>query len=122
MPGMDGIELTRELAGCGMALPVILISGHADVPIAVAGIKAGAKDFIEKPIGDTHLVATIDRELARSFEHRDSQKTTLKSNFARLFCAADAREIDVFNLFVQGFTSQEVAVNLNISLRTVAPK
>ncbi len=117
MPGMDGIELTRELAGRGMALPVILISGHADVPMAVAGIKAGAEDFIEKPIDDTHLVAAINRGLAHAFEHRDSQKTseTLRSNFARL----TPREIDIFSLVVQGFTSQEVAINLNISPRTV---
>lgn len=117
MPGMDGIGLTRELASRGMALPVILISGHADVPMAVAGIKAGAEDFIEKPIDDTHLVAAINRGLARAFEHRDSQKASeaLRSNFARL----TPREVEIFNLVAQGFTSQEVAIKLSISPRTV---
>ena len=117
MPGMDGIGLTRELGVRGIALPVILISGHADVPMAVAGIKAGAEDFIEKPIDDSLLVAAINRGLARSFEHRDSQATSdiLRSNFARL----TPREIEIFNLVVRGFTSQAMAAQLNISPRTV---
>src|SRR5262249_54693407 len=59
MPGTDGIELVRELGRRKVALPVVLISGHADVPMAVAGIKSGAEDFIEKPVDDAQLVAAI---------------------------------------------------------------
>jgi two-component system, LuxR family, response regulator FixJ len=59
MPGTDGIELVRELARRKIGLPVVLISGHSDVPKAVAGIKAGAEDFIEKPIDDAQLVAAL---------------------------------------------------------------
>src|SRR5262245_46704606 len=66
MPGMDGIELTRELARRGIGVPIVLISGHADVPMAVAGIKAGAEDFIEKPLDDRELIAAINRGLARA--------------------------------------------------------
>jgi two-component system response regulator FixJ len=65
MPGTDGIRLVRELVRRNVALPVILISGHADIPMAVAAIKAGAEDFIEKPVDDTQLVAAINRALAR---------------------------------------------------------
>ena len=116
-PEWTEIELTREIVSRGMALPVILISGHADVPMAVAGIKAGAEDFIEKPVDDTLLVAAINRGLARAFEHRDSQAISdnLRANFARL----TPREIEIFNLVVRGFTSQAVAAQLNISPRTV---
>src|SRR5215467_3923570 len=63
MPGTDGIGLVRELERRSVALPVILISGHADVPMAVAAIKSGAEDFIEKPVDDAQLVAAINRVL-----------------------------------------------------------
>jgi two-component system response regulator FixJ len=63
MPDMDGIELVRELARRQIPLPVVVISGHADVPMAAA-IKAGAEDFIAKPIDDVQLVAAINRGLA----------------------------------------------------------
>lgn len=117
MPGIDGIGLTRELARRKITLPVILISGHADVPMAVAAIKAGAEDFIEKPIDDSHLVAAINRGLARAFEHRDMQRSCaeLSSNFGRL----TPREVEIFDLIVQGFTSPAVAAKLKLSPRTV---
>src|SRR5262245_59800312 len=60
MPVMDGIELMQELTRRSVRLPVVLISGHADVPMAVAAIKAGANDFIEKPINDALLIAAIN--------------------------------------------------------------
>ena len=63
MPGTDGTGLVRELARRGIAMPVVLISGHADVPMAVAAIKSGAQDFIEKPVDDIQLVAAINRAL-----------------------------------------------------------
>jgi two-component system response regulator FixJ len=66
MPEMDGIELVRECARRGLSLPIVLISGHADVPMAVAAIKAGAEDFIEKPVDDAQLVAAINRCLAHA--------------------------------------------------------
>jgi two-component system, LuxR family, response regulator FixJ len=89
MPGMDGIELVRELARRQIPLPVVVISGHADVPMAVAAIKAGAEDFIEKPIDDVQLVAAINRGL------------------------------EVLDLVVQGYTSEAIAERLEISTRTV---
>ena len=88
MPGMDGIELVRELARRKIALPVVLISGHADVPMAVAGIKAGAEDFIEKPIDDRQLVAAINRGLARTFEQQVSKQS--QDALGRQLFAADA--------------------------------
>jgi len=84
MPGTDGITLVRELARRKIGLPVVLISGHADVPMAVAGIKAGAEDFIEKPIDDAQLVAAINRGLARIFSEQTMQQSfdALSTQFA----------------------------------------
>ena len=114
MPGMDGIELVRELARRGNALPVVLISGHADVPMAVAAIKAGAEDFIEKPVDDVHLLAAINRSLARSFARQQSL-----GELQRQLESLTAREVEVMDLVVQGYTSQAIASRLNISARTV---
>jgi two-component system, LuxR family, response regulator FixJ len=117
MPGTDGIGLVRELARRAIATPVVLISGHADVPMAVAAIKSGAQDFIEKPVDDKQLVAAINRALARSFEHLDSQRAqgVLDARFARL----TPRQIEIFDLVADGFTSQAIATRLHISVRTV---
>jgi two-component system, LuxR family, response regulator FixJ len=117
MPGMDGIELVRELARRRVSLPVVLISGHADVPMAVAAIKAGAEDFIEKPVDDAHLLAAINRCLARAFDtlSRGLSLDDLRERFARL----TPREREVLDLVVEGFTSQAIALKLGISQRTV---
>ena len=117
MPGMDGIELVRELARLRVALPVVLISGHADVPMAVAAIKAGAEDFIEKPIDDAHLLAAINRCFARALDSlsRDQSLDDLRQRFERL----TPRETEVMDLVAEGFTSQAIALRLGISQRTV---
>jgi two-component system, LuxR family, response regulator FixJ len=117
MPGTDGIALVRELARRGVALPVVLISGHADVPMAVAAIKSGAHDFIEKPVDDALLVAAINRALAGTFEQQDVQKSrnALGLRFARL----TPRQVEIFDLVVEGFTSHAISEKLNISARTV---
>jgi two-component system, LuxR family, response regulator FixJ len=117
MPGMDGIELVRELLRRGAGLPVIMISGHADVAMAVTAIKAGAEDFIEKPIDDGQLVAAINRGLARRFEQQQRQESLvdLRARFDRL----TLREKQVFDLVVQGHTSRAISAILQISSRTV---
>jgi two-component system response regulator FixJ len=117
MPGTDGIGLVRELARRKVTLPVVLISGHADVPMAVAAIKSGAEDFIEKPVDDVQLVAAINRALARRSEQQDLSKSqaALAGRFARL----TPRQVEIFDLVVQGFTSHAISARLNISTRTV---
>src|SRR5260221_9690338 len=101
MPGTDGLGLVRELARRNIALPVILISGHADVPMAVSAIKSGAEDFIEKPVDDTQLVAAINRALARGIEQQDfhTSQSALGDKFARL----TPRQVEIFDLVVEGF-------------------
>jgi two-component system, LuxR family, response regulator FixJ len=117
MPGMDGIELVRELARRNVHLPVVLISGHADVPMAVAAIKAGAEDFIEKPVDDAQLLAAINRCLARAFNDlaREQSIVELRRQLDRL----TPRELEVMDLVAQGFTSAAIAARLGISIRTV---
>ena len=117
MPGTDGIELVRELVRRQIRIPVVLISGHADVPMAVAGIKAGAEDFIEKPVDDAKLVAAINRGLARTFSEQTKRQSldALSAQFARL----TPRQVEIFDLVARGFTSQTIAAKLDISTRTV---
>jgi two-component system, LuxR family, response regulator FixJ len=117
MPGTDGVALVRELTRRKIRIPVVLISGHADVPMAVAGIKAGAEDLIEKPIDDTQLVAAINRGLTRTFSEQFKQEPSdyLSTQFARL----TPRQVQIFDLVAQGLTSQAIAARLDISTRTV---
>jgi two-component system, LuxR family, response regulator FixJ len=115
MPGTDGIALVRELARRDIAMPVVLISGHADVPMAVAAIKSGAQDFIEKPVDDAQLVAAINRALGQSFEQQEKSHSALGARFARL----TPRQIEIFDLVVEGFTSHAIAARLSLSVRTV---
>ena len=115
MPGTDGLGLVRELARRNVALPVILISGHADVPMAVAAIKSGAEDFIEKPVDDAQLVAAINRALAQRLEQESSHKSqdALDEKFARL----TPRQVEIFDLVVEGFTEHQRADGRKLSRR-----
>lgn len=117
MPGMDGIELVRELRTRDMLVPVVLISGHADVAMAVAAIKAGAQDFIEKPVDDVQLVAAINRALAVADPAGDllAASHTLRERFSRL----TPRQIEVFDLVAQGYSNEAISGRLGISTRTV---
>jgi two-component system response regulator FixJ len=117
MPGMDGIALVTEMGRRGIGIPVILISGHADVPMAVAGIKAGAEDFIEKPVDDARLVAAINRALARTFAGQDTAKG--RDELAERFARLTPRQVEIFDLVAGGFTSQAIAGKLDLSTRTV---
>lgn len=117
MPGTDGIQFVREQARRGFGLPVILISGHADVPMAVEGIKAGAEDFVEKPVDDAELVGAINRSLVRASESKSAQNTHegLAARFSRL----TPRQTEIFDLVAAGYTSQAIGAKLEISARTV---
>ncbi|MBN9083454.1 response regulator transcription factor [Methylocella sp. CPCC 101449] len=117
MPGMDGVELVRRLGERKPAIPVILISGHADIPMAIAAIRSGAEDFIEKPVDDIKLVAAINRGLARAAQINAAEKTSRESETR--FDNLTTREREVFDLVVEGHTSPVIAKTLGISSRTV---
>jgi two-component system response regulator FixJ len=117
MPGMNGIELVRKLKSDGIACPVILITGHGDVALAVEAMKAGAVDFIEKPFDDAVLLGAIRSALeTRAVDHGDSAfRTEAQARLAEL----SPRERDVLQGVVAGKINKVIAHELNISPRTV---
>ncbi|MCC6611580.1 MAG: response regulator transcription factor [Burkholderiales bacterium] len=117
MTGMSGLELQAELARRGMAIPVIIVSAHGDVPTTRMALKGGAVDFIEKPIDDGTLVAAIAAALDRDArERRQAAARTLAiEGLARL----TAREREVLDLVADGKHNREIAALLGISPRTV---
>jgi two-component system response regulator FixJ len=117
MPGMNGIEMVRKLKGEGSACPVILITGHGDVALAVDAMKAGAADFIEKPFDDAVLLDAIRTALAARPAIQDDN-TAKKEAEARL-ADLSPRERDVLRGLAAGKINKVIAHDLGISPRTV---
>jgi two-component system response regulator FixJ len=117
MPGLSGIELVRELKGRPTACPVILITGHGDVALAVEAMKAGAADFIEKPFDDQALIGAIRATLLAHSASQDAN-TTKKEAQARM-AELSPRERDVLQGLVAGKINKVIAHELSISPRTV---
>ena len=117
MPGMGGLELQAELGARGVALPVVIVTAHGDVASARAAFRAGATDFIEKPIDDEALTAAIARALERDALGRAAaaEQAEIQERFARL----TSRERQVLELVAAGRHNREVAAQLEISPRTV---
>lgn len=117
MPDMDGLELQEEIIRRGWGLPVIIITGHGDVPLAVRAMKAGAVDFIEKPFDDEVLRASIDRGIAQSRRSRDESAMVqeVEARVAQL----TAREREVMEHLVVGRPNKVIAHRMDISPRTV---
>ena len=117
MPQMNGLELQQELARRQIDMPVIVVTGHGDVGRAVAAMKAGAFDFIEKPFDDESLLASIRRALAEGRLHRDLGEE-IKSAVAML-AILTGRERQVLGELVLGKSNKLIAYELGISPRTV---
>jgi two-component system response regulator DctR len=119
MPGMSGLSLFDRLVERGLieALPVIFLTGHGDVPTAVAAVKRGAFDFVEKPFSDNALVDRIEQALARS-EAAIRARLARESVRKRLAELTD-RERDVMRLVIEGRPNKLIADALDISVRTV---
>jgi two-component system response regulator FixJ len=117
MPGMDGLELARSLKARGVDLPVIVITGHADVPMAVEAMRSGASDFIEKPYDDEVLLAAVRRALAGSAE-ADARRSEQQAA-QQVLAALSARERQVMEGLVAGKANKVIARDLDISPRTV---
>ena len=117
MPGMDGLELQRRLRAQAVGLPVIVITGHGDIALAVEAMKAGAVDFIEKPFDDDTLLNAIHFALER--HSKDSQRQTQITEFRARIAALSGRERDVFDGLVAGKANKVIAYDLGISPRTV---
>jgi two-component system response regulator FixJ len=117
MPDMDGMTLQEELGKRGSVLPVIVVTGHADVPLAVRAMKAGAADFIEKPFGPDTLIASVKRALARAVTTRELASAGQRAG--ALVATLSARERQVLDLLVAGRSNKVIAYELDISPRTV---
>lgn len=117
MPGLTGLELVRELRARGVTVPVIVMTGHGDIPLAVEAMKAGVADFIEKPFDDAHLVASIRGALSagREAEAPDAARASAEARLSDL----SPRERDVLAGVVDGKLNKQIAFEHDISPRTV---
>jgi len=117
MPDMDGLELQQELLARHSPLPVVIMTGHGDIPIAVQAMKAGAVDFLEKPFDDDVLLEGVRRALDRATSAVDHANAA-KDAAQRLALLTD-RERQVLDLIVAGKANKVIAYELSISPRTV---
>ncbi len=117
MPGMSGLELQARLAADQAPLPVIVISGHGDIPMAVRAVRSGALDFLEKPVSDEVLLMRIRAALAQARELAEAraQRDQLQRRIARL----TPREHEVMRLVVVGHPNKQIAAELGITEKTV---
>jgi len=117
MPGLSGLQLQQRLTAGGWTLPVIFMTGHGDVPLAVRALKAGAADFLEKPVNDQTLLDAIQRALATDAAASTQREMVgdARARFERL----SPREVEVFGLVVQGQANKQVAQQLGLSEKTV---
>jgi two-component system response regulator FixJ len=116
MPRMGGLELLARLSELGIGLPVIVVTGHGDVPTAVRAMKAGAVDFIEKPIDEAQLFAAIDAALA---EEKSAARDREAARATEQMALLSPRERQVLEAIAVGRPNKLIAYDLGISVRTV---
>jgi FixJ family two-component response regulator len=117
MPGLNGLDLQKRLAVDRPDMPIIFLTGNADIPMTVQAMKAGAVEFLTKPFNDRKLLSVVGKAIARSTAliTRDAELRTLRARYARL----TSREREVLTLVVVGKANKEVASELGISEITV---
>lgn len=117
MPEMSGLEIQQRLNRLGSMLPVILVTGHGDVPMAVQAMKDGAFDFLQKPFRDQDLLDRINAALAQDLENRETVKR--HADLKRRAESLTPREREVMALVVDGRANKVIAIDLGLSERTV---
>jgi two-component system response regulator FixJ len=117
MPGMSGLELQQHLNRTGSMIPVIFITGHGDVPMAVQAMKEGAFEFIQKPFRDQDLLDRINHALQQDAENRAS--LARRADVARRLESLTPRERQVMAMVVDGAANKVIAIDLDLSERTV---
>jgi len=117
MPDIDGLELLSRLKQMDVRVPVIVITGHGDVPMAVEAMKIGAADFLEKPFDDTALLDAVQAALVQG--EQDRARNAEREGIAARLAALSTRERQVLDGLVQGHANKTIAFDLGISPRTV---
>ncbi|MGO3742324.1 response regulator transcription factor [Kerstersia sp.] len=117
MPGMSGLELQEQLLARKAPIPIIFITGHGDVPMAVASMKKGAADFLEKPFNESDLRQIVGRMLDQAAERHDQVQT--RRNREAMLGRLTAREQQVLERIVAGRLNKQIADDLGISIKTV---
>ena len=117
LPGICGVDALRQLRAMHIAVPVVMITGAGDVPTAVAAMKAGAGDFIEKPASDADVLAAIDRALNPA--HAAPRLDRLYAEAAQFVTQLTARQRQILDMIVEGCPNKIIASDLGISQRTV---
>jgi len=116
MPGLGGLNVQEEMQKRELNIPIIFVSGHADVPIVVRAFKSGAFDFIEKPFNQQLLLDSVQQALQEHQKGRDLQPS---ASTDKLLNTLTRRERDVFLPLAQGYTSREIADQLGVSVKTI---
>ena len=117
MPGMSGLELQQHFVDHEIRIPIIIITGHGDVPMAVRAMKAGAVDFIEKPFNDELLLESIRNALVYDFEQRTTQSE--RAEIAARLDQLTPREHEVMEMVTDGRSNKDIAAALGVSAKTV---
>lgn len=117
MPGLSGLELQKQLAYQKVAMPIIFISGHGDISMAVKAMKAGAVDFLTKPFNDQDLLDSINRAI--EIDQDRHQKQNELKEIMDYFQALSPRENQVMEILVKGHSNKVTADNLGLSVKTV---
>jgi FixJ family two-component response regulator len=117
MPGLNGLDLQRELSAAGVYIPIIFITGHGDIPMSVRAMKEGAMEFLTKPVRGQDLLDAIQKAIARDrgLRKERAELTEIRQRFDSL----TPRETEVLNLVVAGFLNKQIAYELGTSELTV---
>ncbi|XQU09482.1 sigma-70 family RNA polymerase sigma factor [Halomonas sp. LY9] len=117
MPGMSGLQVQQQLVDQHASLPIIMMTGHGDVPMAVTALKNGAFDFIEKPFNHQQLIEVVQRALSRAEQHHQQQQAI--AQLQACFEALRPKEQRIVIHVAEGMTSREIAEHMGISAKTV---